>query len=85
MNRRSAGERPDIGIAARLGRITMTPSERRQALHALQMGSWLADLMMAAVNRATGLRRAVIATQIRRKRARRKQARATATRRPARA
>ena len=85
MNRRSASERPETGIAARLEAVTMTPTERRNALHALQMGSWLADLLMTAVNRARGLRRAVIATQVRRKRARRKQAHDSATRRPARA
>ena len=85
MNRRSASERPDTGMAARLEGIRMTPGERQDALHALKVGSWLADWLVTAANRARGLRRAVIATQIRRKRARRKQARATATRRPARA
>ena len=86
MRRRSADERPEADIAARLEAIRMTPGERRDALHALQMGSWLVDLLMTTASRAKGLGRAVIAREIRRKRARRKQAaRDTATRRPARA
>jgi hypothetical protein len=86
MKRRNADERPEAAIAARLEEIRMTPAERRDALHALQMGSWLVDLLATAGTRARGLGRAVIAREIRRKRARRKQAsRDTATRRPARA
>lgn len=85
MRRRSASERMDAGIAARLEAITMTPGERQDALHALRVGSWLADLLVTAGSRARGLGRAVIAREIRRKRARYKQTSRDTARRPARA
>ena len=86
MKRRSANERPEAGLVARLDEVPMTPSERRDAVHALRVGSWLADLLVGAGDRAKGLGRAVMVRHIRRKRASRKQvARDTATRRPARA
>jgi len=86
MKRRSVTERPEASLVARLDEVPMTPSERRDAVHALRVGSWLADLLVAAGDRARGLGRAVMVRHVRRKRASRKQmARGTATRRPVRA
>lgn len=86
MNRKSISERPEADIAARLTEIRMTHGERRDALHALQVGSWLADLLLASRNPVRGLRRALVKRRLERKIALRKQAsRDSATRRPARA
>lgn len=86
MKRRSATEGLEAGLVARLDEVPMTPSERRDAVHALRVGSWLADLLVGAGDRAKGLGRALRVRHIRRKRASRRQAaRDTATRRPARA
>jgi hypothetical protein len=86
MKWRSATERPEDSLVARLDEVAMTPGERRDALHALRVGSWLADLLVTTGDRARGLGRAVMVRHIRRKRAGRKQAaRGAATRRPARA
>ena len=86
MKRRSATERPEASLVARLDEVPMTPGERRDAVHALRVGTWLADLLVGAGDRVKGLGRAVMMRHIRRKRAGRKQvARGTATRRPARA
>ena len=75
----------DAGLAARLKEMSMTPYERQHALHALAVGTWLADLLLDATARVRGLRRALIARRLRAKRASRRQASAAATRRPARA
>jgi hypothetical protein len=83
MNRKSASERPEADIAARLDGIRMTHDERRDALHALQVGSWLADLLLGATSPFRGLRAAAHAKRKSRAKARRAAAGDTATRRAA--
>ena len=68
MDRKSASERAAAAIASRLDDVTMSPTERQEALHALRMGALLAELLLGLGDRVRGLRRAVQARQLRRAR-----------------
>jgi hypothetical protein len=67
MTERRKRRRQYPGIAVRLDSIRMTPSQRAEARHALELGARAADLILAAANGLRPLLQVPVARRTRRK------------------